>query len=102
MSPTRCWWHPRAQLLPFDAELDIVATYDTPETAVTEWVMSGTHTAPLELPDGGKVQPTGRQIRQRGIDVALLSPEGRFRHHRAYYDQLEALEQLGLLPAGEE
>ncbi|QSB14936.1 nuclear transport factor 2 family protein [Natronosporangium hydrolyticum] len=85
-----------AQLTPFDAALQLVATYDHREVAITEWVLEMTHVRPIELPTGEALPATGRHLRQRGVDVAELA-DGQFRYHRVYYDQRELLEQLGLI-----
>jgi ketosteroid isomerase-like protein len=91
----------RAQLSPFDAALNVVAAYDTGDVGITEWVMEATHARALELPDGNMAPATGRHVRQRGVDVGIYA-NGLINTHRVYYDQIEALEQLGLLPGGEE
>jgi ketosteroid isomerase-like protein len=90
----------RTQLTPMDAELHVVATYDTDDTGVTEWVMEATNTGDLQFPDGSTVPATGRKVRQRGCDIAIYS-DGRIVTHRVYYDNVEAMSQLGLLPGSE-
>ncbi|MDQ4019216.1 MAG: ester cyclase, partial [Actinomycetota bacterium] len=52
---------------------------------------------PLQMPDGETIPATGKQIRVRGCDVATVE-NGRITSHRFYFDQMEFLSQLGLVP----
>jgi len=63
-------------------------------TAVGQWKMRGTF-------DGGPfqgIEPTGRVIDLRGIDVMVFE-DGLLRHNTIYYDGLSFARQVGLLPA---
>jgi steroid delta-isomerase-like uncharacterized protein len=66
------------------------------DTAINEWSASGTHQGPLETPEG-TIPATGKQITIRGCDVVTVR-DGRITSHRAYFDQLSFMAQLGLLP----
>jgi steroid delta-isomerase-like uncharacterized protein len=66
------------------------------DTAINEWSASGTHQGPLETPEGS-IPATGKQITIRGYDVVTVR-DGRITSHRAYFDQLSFMAQLGLLP----
>ncbi len=68
------------------------------DTAINEWWFSGTNSGPLETPEG-TMPATGKQVKLGGCD-ALTVREGRIRSHRAYYDQLAFMTQLGLVPEG--
>ncbi len=68
------------------------------DTAINEWWFSGTNSGPLETPEG-TMPATGKQVKLGGCD-ALTVHEGRIRSHRAYYDQLGLMTQLGLVPEG--
>jgi ketosteroid isomerase-like protein len=72
---------------------------ETDECAIDQGEFIGTHTQPLELPDGTSVPPTGKQIRMRSTDIATVS-DGRIVRHDFYFDQLEMLNQLGLGQGG--
>lgn len=61
-----------------------------------EWTAAGTHSGPLETPDG-TIEPTGKRVTLRGADVVEVR-DGVIQSHRAYYDQLALLTQLGLVP----
>ena len=64
---------------------------------VQEVAMEGTHTAPLESPTG-TIAPTYKKV--VGYGVQLLRVEnGKIAEARIYFDQLDQLTQLGLMPA---
>jgi len=64
---------------------------------VQEILMEGTHTATLESPTG-PIAPTYKKV--AGYGVQLLRVEnGKIAEARLYFDQLEQLRQLGLMPA---
>jgi len=66
------------------------------DTAINEWSFSGTNSGPLETPEG-TMPATGKRVAFRGCD-ALTVRDGRIQSHRAYYDQLGFMTQLGLVP----
>jgi predicted ester cyclase len=69
--------------------------------AIDEGFLVGTHTGPLTLATGEIQEPTGRAIRLRSCDVAEVSGDKIVRH-RFYFDQMDFLSQLDLLPAQQE
>lgn len=68
---------------------------ETEDCAIDQGDFIGTHTRPLQLPDGQSVPPTGRQVRVRSVDIATVE-NGRIVRHDFYFDQLDLLTQLGL------
>ncbi len=70
---------------------------DSGNIAVDEGFIVGTHTQPLTMPDGETVPPTGRKVRFRECDAVTVE-NGLITSHRFYYDQMDVLGQLGLLP----
>src|SRR5919109_3209022 len=66
------------------------------DTAINEWFFSGTNSGPMETPEG-PLPATGKRITIRGCDV-LTVRGGLIESHRAYYDQLGLMTQLGLVP----
>ena len=68
------------------------------DTAINEWWASGTHTGPLEGPDGA-IPATGKSLTLRGCDVITVQ-DGLIQSQRVYFDQLSFLAQLGLIPEG--
>jgi len=80
-----------------DARYEPLHAHDLGDTAIDEGYFVGTNTGPLLMPTGETIPATGRQIRVRGCDVATVK-DGRITSHRFYFDQMEFLGQLGLLP----
>jgi steroid delta-isomerase-like uncharacterized protein len=68
------------------------------DTVMNEWSATGTHSGPLEGPEG-TIPATGKEMTMRGAD-AITVRDGLIQSHRAYFDQLGFMIQLGLIPAG--
>jgi hypothetical protein len=81
-----------------DAKLESVAGYEAGHTTIDEWIFRGTLTGPLTLPTGETITPTGKRISVPGIDIETWDEDGWLIGDRAYFDQLEFLTQLGLVP----
>jgi steroid delta-isomerase-like uncharacterized protein len=62
-----------------------------------EWTFAGTHSAPLLLPDGRELAPTGKRVEIAGMECCQMR-DGRLMVDTLYYDNLSVLAQLGLLP----
>lgn len=73
-----------------------MAAHETADCTIDQAYFVGTHTKPLLMPDGQTIQPTGRQIRVRTADVAVVR-DGRIARHDFYFDQLDMLVQLGVI-----
>jgi ketosteroid isomerase-like protein len=71
--------------------------HESANVAIDEGYVVGTNTAPLPLPSGETVPATGKQIRVRSCDIISVE-DGLATSHRFYFDQMEFLGQLGLLP----
>ncbi|HVE46493.1 MAG TPA: nuclear transport factor 2 family protein [Acidimicrobiales bacterium] len=82
-----------------DLHWEPLYTHESGNTAVDEGFVVGTHTQPLVMPNGETLAPTGRQLRLRECDIVTVEG-GRITSHRFYYDQMELLGQLGVLPPG--
>lgn len=63
---------------------------------VQEFVLRGTHTAPLTTPMG-VIAATGKTIDSRAVSVGRIE-DGRIVETRLYFDQAEVMTQLGLMP----
>ncbi len=74
-----------------------LAEHESGDTSIDEGWFVGTNTGPLPLPDGSIMPATGRAVRVRGCDIATVDGGVIVRHH-FYYDQMELLTQLGLVP----
>jgi len=64
---------------------------------VQEVVMEGTHTAPLESPNG-PIPATYKKVKGYGVQL-LKVDNGKITEARIYFDQLDQMTQLGLIPA---
>ena len=80
-----------------DARYEPQHGHESGNVAIDEGYVVGTHNAPLPLPSGESVPATGKQIRVRSCDIASVEG-GLVTSHRFYFDQMEFLGQLGLLP----
>ena len=102
---------PDARLEGADAIVDYVMVWahafpDMRQTVVNElvagdWVVSeftvtGTHTGTLASPDGD-IPATNRRATGRGVQLQRVE-NGRIAEEHVYFDQLEILAQLGLVP----
>jgi len=79
-------------------DMKVVATYQViaGDTAVTESTYSGTHTGNLRTPSGD-LAPTGKRVQGRQVTVQRVK-DGRVYSEHLYFDQLEFLGALGLVP----
>lgn len=82
-----------------DAKIQIVTQAESGDMIVTEGVYTGTHTGPLMSPQG-EVPPTGKRIDLHFCDVFEVKG-AKAVGHRLYFDNMEFLGQLGLLPGAE-
>ena len=62
-----------------------------------EWTFAGTHTAPMLLPDGRELAPTGKRVEIKGMELCLMRGD-KLVLNTLYYDNLAVAAQLGLLP----
>jgi ketosteroid isomerase-like protein len=80
-----------------DAQYEYLAKHESGNVAIDEGYFVGTNTGPLQTPGGESIPATGKQVRVRDCDV-VVAEGGLIREHRFYWDQMEFLGQLGLLP----
>jgi steroid delta-isomerase-like uncharacterized protein len=83
-----------------DLTQEVTNLVDAGESAFAEVIARGTHTGPLETPDGD-VPPTGRTIAVR-FCVVVRARGGLLVDGREYYDSATLLSQLGLLSGSAE
>lgn len=67
------------------------------DTIVQEFTFEGTHTATLHAPTGD-IPATNRRLSGRGAQI-LKVQDGLFASTALYFDQVDVLTQLGLMPA---
>ena len=80
-----------------DIELDVSPFDVAGDRACVEWVVSLTHSGPLELDDDIVIDPTGLRVSLHGVTVAEFDG-AKISSFRQYWDEVELLEQLALLP----
>ncbi|MEV6178268.1 nuclear transport factor 2 family protein [Streptomyces sp. NPDC052015] len=90
------YWRQMTESVP-EATWEPVHSFEIGTTAVDEGYFRGRNTGPLRMPDGRTLPATQKELRVRGVDLATVV-DGRIVSYRLYFDQLEFLEQLGLLP----
>lgn len=83
-----------------DVHVTIKRIIEEGDALAVEYVSEGTHSGPLPLP-AGEVPPTNRTMRVDAVSVGTVGPDGRIRTQREYFDQVEVLSQLGLMPSPE-
>ena len=83
-----------------DNEITIEHEWVAGSTIVQEGIFSGTHTGTLHTPDGQSIPATGRTLRAPYCDVFEVDGD-HVSGERLYFDQVELLVQLGLMPAPE-
>ena len=74
-----------------------ISVVEQDDAFADEWILVGTHTGPLVLPDGTEVAPTGKRVEVRGMELVELR-DGKIVVDNLYYDNLAVAAQLGVLP----
>jgi hypothetical protein len=64
---------------------------------IAEWRVAATHSGVLALDEELALEPTGRRIQLRGVVIAEFAGD-RIRAFRQYWNEVELLDGLGLLP----
>src|ERR1700741_3429079 len=80
-----------------DGKMKVRSEITSGPWVVQEIVMEGTHTAPLDAPTGA-IPPTHKKVVGYGVQI-LRVEDGKIAEARIYFDQLDQLSQLGLMPA---
>jgi ketosteroid isomerase-like protein len=72
--------------------------HEAGNVAIDEGYFTGTNTGTMTRGDGGAIPATGKSVRCRDCDIATVE-NGVITSHRVYFDMLDLLTQLGLVPA---
>lgn len=80
-----------------DNDLTIERRHSCGSVVVEEGVFSGTHTGNLTTPDGQTIPATGRSLSVPFVQVFDIEGD-QVTATRLYFDQVELLTQLGLIP----
>jgi hypothetical protein len=91
------YWRQMTEMVP-EGTYESVHSYEVGNTAIDEGFFSGRNTGPIQLPSGDTLPPTQKEIRIRGVDLATVDEKGQIVDYRLYFDEMELLGQLGLLP----
>lgn len=91
------YWRQMTEAVP-DGSYESVHSYEVGNTAIDEGIFSGRNTGPIQLPTGETLAPTQKEIRIRGVDFATVDDSGHIVDYRLYFDEMDFLGQLGLLP----
>ncbi|NUT25615.1 MAG: SnoaL-like domain-containing protein [Streptomyces sp.] len=90
------YWRQMTDAIP-DGEYQSVHAYEVGDTAIDEGFFTGHNTGPIQLPSGETIPATQKEVKVRGVDFATVR-DGKIVEYRLYFDEMEFLEQLGLLP----
>ncbi|MEV2216963.1 nuclear transport factor 2 family protein [Streptomyces sp. NPDC050997] len=90
------YWRQMTEAVP-GATFETSHAYEVGDTAIDEGVYRGRNTGPLQLPTGETLPATQKEVRIRGVDIATVK-DGRIVDYRLYFDEMDFLGQLGLLP----
>ncbi len=82
-----------------DAKVHVEDMIEAGDVVVVEGRFTGENTGPLATPQG-ELPPTGRSIDLRFADVFRVR-DGKVVVHNIYFDQMEFMQQLGLMPGPE-
>jgi steroid delta-isomerase-like uncharacterized protein len=82
-----------------DITYTVISFVEQGDRFADEFVVAGTQTGPLSLPDGAEIPPTGRHVEIRGMEFVEVR-DGKIVFDNLYYDSLAMLAQLGLVPQG--
>ncbi len=94
---SEAFWHAWQDAFP-DNRVTLRAAFGTDDAGVEEGVFAGTHTEVLRSADGTELPPQGRSVSVPYVMVYGFRA-GRVLSVHVYFDQVELLAQLGVLPA---
>lgn len=83
-----------------DGTVEVVRQLAGEEGVTNECVYRATHTAPMPMPDGSEVPPTGKAVEVRFCEVWRFE-DGKVASLHNYSDNLAVMAQLGLMPEPE-
>jgi steroid delta-isomerase-like uncharacterized protein len=79
-----------------DARITVHNELEAGDWVVQEFTFDGTHTDTLSTP-AGDIPATNRRLRGRGVQILRIEG-GTVADTRLYFDQVQVLTQLGLMP----
>ena len=82
-----------------DAGYEPLHAFESGNAAIDIGHYIGTNTGPLVLPSGESIPATGRTMKLRSCEVAIVE-DGLISKYEFYFDQMEMIGQLGILSDG--
>lgn len=79
-----------------NGQMKVVSEIVSAPWVVQEITMEGTNTGPLQSP-AGTIQPTNKRVVGKGVQIMRIE-DGKITEARIYFDQLDQMNQLGLIP----
>ena len=92
----RDYW--AGQMTGSDKSAELGRSVESGDVVFSEFLVAATMTAPLPMPDGSSVEPTGRRAELKGLEMLRVAA-GRVVEHVICYDLLDLLTQIGVAPA---
>jgi steroid delta-isomerase-like uncharacterized protein len=80
-----------------DMQFEVHRRFVDGDTVITEMRSTATHTGPITLATGERVEATGRTLRERAVFIDRVV-NGKIVEETVYHDRHTLLEQLGQLP----
>lgn len=80
-----------------DGRITVHNQLEAGDWVVQQFTFEGTHEAPLAGPEG-EIPATHRRLSGRGVEVIRVQ-DGKVAEEHLYFDQVQVLTQLGLMPA---
>lgn len=82
-----------------DGRVEVQRSFGKGDWACIEWLFTGTHTGPMPGPDGTEIPPTNKSVKWPYCMVMKFKA-GKVSELYEYYDQVDLLIQLGVMPTG--
>jgi steroid delta-isomerase-like uncharacterized protein len=80
-----------------DVHVTITRIVEQGNGVAVEYESIGTNGGPLSLPTG-PLPPTNKRVVIKAVSIGTVDADGRITDQREYFDQVEILAQLGLMP----
>lgn len=81
-----------------DVHVTLKRIVEQGDTVAVEYESVATHGGPLPLPSGDMFPATNKAVRVQAASIGTADSGGKIKSQREYFDQVEILTQLGLIP----
>lgn len=79
-----------------DASFEYTGGATAGDITFTRWILTGTHDGPLTLEQFKSAKPTGKRISWPGV-LVVQTADDKIVREEMYWNQMELLDQLGML-----